>query len=422
MLPLVSTWAAGTIADYLPRHAPLLEARLAQHLPAALAFLRSKCGEVLPSQDMNLTQSFLALLSALLHPDNGVRTPTTAAAEPRTAAQKARERWAKLHGADAAADAGTDTNAADEEEAKGGDAATATTSPAAEAPTARTDAAGVTARMEEEELDAEIAASAAAGEDAATARTSTIGAAPKRGRGRKTQHLLEGEKLSKLVDAAYVFAFVWSLGANLSDASRAKFNAFAHELLTDLIPPELKSVVLSTPQAAPSGAATVAGAGSASAIVASTSAPTQSVGPADLYGYFVDVPSVSLKPWTAHMAPFTYDPAAPYFALLVPTVDTTRFASLLRTLLSSGRHVLFSGETGVGKSVIAADVLNKLSATPEGGGESPFSTTTINFSAQTQSANLQEAFEANLQRLRKNLLGPPPGKRMCVFVDGKNLV
>ena len=59
VLPLVQTWAAGEIADYLPEHVARLVEMISGHLPLVLAFLRGNCREIIPSQDMNLVQSFL---------------------------------------------------------------------------------------------------------------------------------------------------------------------------------------------------------------------------------------------------------------------------------------------------------------------------------------------------------------------------
>ena len=39
----------------------------------------------------------------------------------------------------------------------------------------------------------------------------------------------------------------------------------------------------------------------------------------------------------------------PYFDIMVPTIDTTRFGYLMDKLLCLGRPVLFTGGTGVGK-------------------------------------------------------------------------
>ena len=42
----------------------------------------------------------------------------------------------------------------------------------------------------------------------------------------------------------------------------------------------------------------------------------------------------------------------PYFDIMVPTIDTTRFGYLMDKLLCLGRPVLFTGGTGVGKVTI----------------------------------------------------------------------
>jgi DNA repair ATPase RecN len=46
--------------------------------------------------------------------------------------------------------------------------------------------------------------------------------------------------------------------------------------------------------------------------------------------------------------------------LQVPTIDTARFSYLLEACLDVGRSVLLTGVTGVGKSVITVDALEKL--------------------------------------------------------------
>ena len=80
----------------------------------------------------------------------------------------------------------------------------------------------------------------------------------------------------------------------------------------------------------------------------------------DVYSYYVDLTSREVKPWTAIMPTFNYDPAAPYFGILVPTVDTTRYRYLLNKLMNAGNNVLFMAETGVGKSVVINSFLNEM--------------------------------------------------------------
>lgn len=71
--------------------------------------------------------------------------------------------------------------------------------------------------------------------------------------------------------------------------------------------------------------------------------------------------------------------------------------------------------TGVGKSVVAKSVLNKLYNTGN------FVPITINFSAQTSSARTQEILEGKLERRKKTLLGAPLGKKVILFVDDVNM-
>ena len=47
---------------------------------------------------------------------------------------------------------------------------------------------------------------------------------------------------------------------------------------------------------------------------------------------------------------------------MVPTTDTVRFGYLMEKLLEVNRSVLYTGTTGVGKSVIAKGILLDLSS------------------------------------------------------------
>lgn len=106
----------------------------------------------------------------------------------------------------------------------------------------------------------------------------------------------------------------------------------------------------------------------------------------------------------------------PYFQILVPTTDTVKFKYLLDKLVRGSRNVLVSGETGVGKSVVVHDFIGTLS-----GDEFVYST--MNFSAQTASKNLLDLFmdKDKFMRKKKDLLGPPAGRKMVVFVDDINM-
>ncbi|KAM9363597.1 dynein axonemal heavy chain 6 [Symphorus nematophorus] len=112
---------------------------------------------------------------------------------------------------------------------------------------------------------------------------------------------------------------------------------------------------------------------------------------------------------------FKYNREQPFFEMLVPTTDTVQYGYLMEKLLSVRRSVLFTGGTGVGKSVVARGLLNSIQ---EKAGYLPVY---INFSAQTSSARTQEIIESKLEKKRKNILGAPGNKKLVVFVDDLNM-
>jgi len=91
-----------------------------------------------------------------------------------------------------------------------------------------------------------------------------------------------------------------------------------------------------------------------------------------------------------------------------------RYKFILETILKSGSNVLFSGQTGVGKSVIVKDYLQNAEGTN-------FLSCNINFSAQTSTKNIYDVLEDKLISRKRTLLGPPIGKQMIVFVDDVNM-
>jgi dynein heavy chain len=54
-------------------------------------------------------------------------------------------------------------------------------------------------------------------------------------------------------------------------------------------------------------------------------------------------------------------------------------------------------------------------------GQSAFVSYTMGYSAQTKPRNLKDVLEAKLEKKRKNLLGPPAGKKMLFFIDDLNM-
>jgi len=129
------------------------------------------------------------------------------------------------------------------------------------------------------------------------------------------------------------------------------------------------------------------------------------------------LPFCELRPWSESVPPFTYRRDLPFFQMLVPTVDTVRYAALLELCLGVDRSVLLSGGTGVGKSVMMQAALVALSDTaargskgsgaawgaamPRGAAKEVVAHTIV-FSAQTSSLDTQLLMEAKLEKKRKN--------------------
>ena len=185
-------------------------------------------------------------------------------------------------------------------------------------------------------------------------------------------------KLHALIASLFIFCYTWNLAGNVTQRTMDNWDGFVREKFSDLTEARLP----------PSG---------------------------DVYEYFVDIESRRFEKWDLILPEFKYDREVPYFDILVPTVDTVRYGFLMEKLLGQRRSVLFTGETGVGKSVIAKGQLLTLQ---EKGFYIPV---TLNFSAQTSSKRTQEIIESKLEKKRKTILGAPAGKHIVIFVDDMNM-
>jgi dynein heavy chain len=110
-----------------------------------------------------------------------------------------------------------------------------------------------------------------------------------------------------------------------------------------------------------------------------------------------------------------YDKEASFFDLMVPTVDTTKYAFLLETLMSMRKPMFFTGNTGVGKSAMIANQLAVMKA------RETIMPIFINMSAQTSSGRTQVTVEEKLEKKGRTAIGPPVGKKLAVFVDDINM-
>eukprot|EP00752_Nemacystus_decipiens_P017827 g15983.t1 len=184
--------------------------------------------------------------------------------------------------------------------------------------------------------------------------------------------------IGTLLRLVFAWAFVWSVGANVDDTTRPKLEKWVGENFRSLV-------------------------GSGSPFLK------------DVYGMAVDLKTAEFIPWTTLIERFVFDKNVPYFNIMVPTSDTTRYDYLLGRLTRGGHNVLYMGDTGVGKSVVMEKYLENASNTDE------FVAYTMKYSAQTKPTNLKDMFETKLEKKRKTLFGPPSGKKMLFFIDDLNM-
>ncbi|XP_061490002.1 dynein axonemal heavy chain 6 isoform X2 [Rhineura floridana] len=189
---------------------------------------------------------------------------------------------------------------------------------------------------------------------------------------------LEQSRLNSLICQTFVFCYLWSVGGNLTENYWDGFDTFIRQQFEDNPDAKLPS----------SG---------------------------DLWSVYIDFDTKRLDPWERIIPTFKYSHTVPFFEMLVPTTDTVRYGFLMEKLLAVKHSVLFTGITGVGKSVVARALLNRIQD------EAGYVPVYLNFSAQTSSARTQEIIESKLEKKRKNILGAPGKKRVVIFVDDLNM-
>jgi Cdc6-like AAA superfamily ATPase len=86
-------------------------------------------------------------------------------------------------------------------------------------------------------------------------------------------------------------------------------------------------------------------------------------------------------------------------------------SNIMNQLAGTFKKPILIGETGVGKSVIARQLLLEISE------KANYTPIFLNFTAQTSSKRTQEMIESKLEKKRRNLLGAPKNKRLIIFID-----
>ncbi|KAK5899926.1 hypothetical protein CesoFtcFv8_009352 [Champsocephalus esox] len=189
---------------------------------------------------------------------------------------------------------------------------------------------------------------------------------------------MDSKNLNSVLSQTFIFCYLWAVGGNLTNSNWDAFDTFIRDQFEG-----------------------------------NNNAKLPKNG--TLWSVYMNFNHKRLEPWEAIIPLFKYNSEQAFFEMLVPTTDTVRYGYLMEKLLSVRRSVLFTGSSGVGKSVVARGLLNSVQ---EKEGYLPVY---INFSAQTSSARTQEIIESKLEKKRKNIMGAPGNKKLLVFVDDLNM-
>ena len=188
------------------------------------------------------------------------------------------------------------------------------------------------------------------------------------------------DALPSVIEKLVFFSVVWGLGASTDAASRSKIDLRIRELAVE------------------------------NGLDAALSLPTEGL----VFDYAVDVQSNAWMPWMKTIPEFKLKATTAFQDIIVPTIDSVRYMWVLEQLVLHDYHVLCVGPTGTGKTLSVADKLMR--GMPE-----RFSPVFVGFSAQTSASQTQDLIDAKLDKRRKGIFAPPPGKKYTIFVDDVNM-
>lgn len=129
------------------------------------------------------------------------------------------------------------------------------------------------------------------------------------------------------------------------------------------------------------------------------------------YEYFVDS-SGNWQHWKTKVQEWQYptDREPKFAELLIPTLDSLRYESMLVMLVPQGKPVLFTGGPGVSKTADIIMYLVSLNA-------ESYNIKTTPFSFVTTPMIFQRTLEGTVEKRQGRTYGPPGGKKCVFFID-----
>uniref|UniRef100_A0A8C3CTT9 Dynein axonemal heavy chain 7 n=1 Tax=Cairina moschata TaxID=8855 RepID=A0A8C3CTT9_CAIMO len=197
---------------------------------------------------------------------------------------------------------------------------------------------------------------------------------------------MSSQQITLWLQGLFLFALVWTIGGTIDADSRKKFDLFYRNLLMgqDDENPRPKTVKVTRSNIFPEKGT--------------------------VYDfYFYKHGSGQWNLWTDYVTK-----EEQVSELIIPTMETARQVFFLKTYVEHNVPLLFVGPTGTGKSAITNNFLLQLP-------KEKYIPSFINFSARTSANQTQDIIMSKLDRRRKGLFGPPPGKKALIFVDDLNM-
>ncbi|KAG5443966.1 Dynein heavy chain 3, axonemal [Clonorchis sinensis] len=227
------------------------------------------------------------------------------------------------------------------------------------------------------------------------------------------QQTMSAQTVYLQIQALFLFSIVWSIGSALPTESRVRFDAFFRDLVSGVNSehPKPKTIKLTKGNSVPERLT--------------------------VYDFWFDKRSAgSWQEWSQFILPSSEpipkaegidgaenvgSPASPTpqnesdsSEMIVTTIETARMNFFLNLYTIKRIPLLLVGPTGTGKTAIANGYLVGLP-------KEKYIPNTLSFSARTSANQTQDIIMSRLDRRRKGVYGPPPGKECIVFVDDLNM-
>jgi len=206
------------------------------------------------------------------------------------------------------------------------------------------------------------------------------------------------------VDCVFLFSVVWSIGGTTENEGREKFDFFLRKLVDGKVDPSPERTDFDL--------------GPGLEIVPPTEKRVAKAYPKATEGSVYDMHFEKDKfRWTNWLKTVKDEPIREeleFQNIVVTTIDTIRYRYIFDVLATHGKHVLFGGPTGTGKTVYIKQSLDAMD-------KDKWTNIQSTFSAQTNANQIQDIIDNKLDKRKKGVFGPKQGTRAVVFIDDLNM-